>query len=141
MGKGPIPGRSKASSIASFAASRSANPLCALPRSLFTLRLSRSKAVAKAETDMLNEEFTAIGRRILRDRGFAKLADSYKNPDKNPDLPFLWRAIEWAKQDNGIIAFALPARIFGRTTGNGYEAWRAVLRSISLTGLINGSDL
>jgi len=102
---------------------------------------SEAKTAAKAETDMLNEEFTEIGRRVLRDRGFTKMAARYKNPDKNPDLPFVWRATEWAKKDDGIIAFALPARIFGRTTGKGYEAWKAVLRSISLTGLINGADL
>jgi hypothetical protein len=95
----------------------------------------------KSRTDALNEEFTAIGRRVLRERGLAELAESYENPDKGPDLPFVWRATEWAKKDDGIIAFALPARIFGRTTGKGYEAWRAVLRSISLTGLINGADL
>ncbi len=89
----------------------------------------------------MNEEFTAIGRRVLRNRGLANLADSYENPDKNPDLPFIWRATEWAKRDGGIIAFALPARIFGRTTGKGYHAWRALLRSTSITGLINGADL
>lgn len=95
----------------------------------------------KTETDLLNEEFTKIGRRVLRDRGFPELAANYENPDKDPDLPFVWRATEWAKKDAGIIAFALPARIFGRTTGKGYETWRALLRSISLTGLINGADL
>lgn len=96
---------------------------------------------AKSRTDSLNEEFTKIGRRVLRERGLVELAESYENPDKGPDLPFVWRATEWAKKDDGIIAFALPARVFGRTNGKGYEAWRAVLRSISLTGLINGADL
>jgi N-6 DNA Methylase len=102
---------------------------------------SANKKTSRAETDVLNEEFTKIGRRVLRDRGLGELADHYENPDKNPDLPFLWRAAEWAKQEDGIIAFVLPARVFGRTTGKGYEAWRAVLRSLSLTGLINGADL
>ena len=31
-------------------------------------------------------------------RGLADLAQTYSNPDKNPDLPFLWRATEWAKK-------------------------------------------
>ncbi len=35
----------------------------------------------------------------------------------------------------------MPARIFGRTSGKGYEAWRAILRSISITGIISGADL
>lgn len=108
------------------------------------LQRAEGKAAKKAgrtETDALNAEFTKIGRRVLRDRGLGELADRYENPDKNPDLPFLWRAAEWARREEGIIAFALPARIFGRTTGKGYEAWRAVLRGLSLTGLINGADL
>lgn len=93
-----------------------------------------------SETDAINKEFTAIGRRVLSSRGFNDLASTYQNPDKNPDLPFLWRATEWAK-DGGVIALAMPARLFGRTSGKGFEAWRAILRSLELTGLINGADL
>ena len=100
----------------------------------------------KSQTDELNNAFTEIGRRVLTARGFPDLAKKYRNPDKNPDLPFLWRATEWAKPkakdyDGGIIALAMPARLFGRTTGKGFEAWRAVLRSVEVTGLINGADL
>ena len=100
----------------------------------------------KLKTDELNDKFTEIGKRVLVARGFPDLAKHYQNPDKNPDLPFLWRATEWAKKKNketagGVIAFAMPARLFGRTTGKGFEAWRAVLRSVAVTGLINGADL
>ncbi|MGA2702495.1 MAG: N-6 DNA methylase [Isosphaeraceae bacterium] len=94
----------------------------------------------KSSTDELNREFTAIGRRVLAARGLNDLAKHYQNPDKNPDLPFLWRAMEWAK-DGVVIALAMPARVFGRTTGKGFEAWRAILHSVELTGLVNGADL
>ena len=87
----------------------------------------------------LNNEFTQIGRRVLQSRGI-ELPKPYENPDNNPDLPFLWRAMEWAKPD-AVIALAMPARLFGRTTGAGFEAWRAILRSIEVTGLISGADL
>ena len=95
---------------------------------------------SKSATDALNKAFTAIGRRVLTTRGLDDLAKRFQNPDKNPDLPFLWRATEWAK-DGGVIALAMPARLFGRTSGKGFEAWRAVLRSVEVTGLINGADL
>jgi N-6 DNA Methylase len=95
---------------------------------------------AKSQTDELNREFTEIGRRVLTARGLGADAKGYQNPDKNPDLPFLWRAMEWAK-DGGVIALAMPARIFGRTSGKGFKAWRAILRSVEVTGLINGADL
>lgn len=98
------------------------------------------KKANKSATDELNKEFTAIGRRVLTARGLDDLAKRFQNPDKNPDLPFLWRAMEWAK-DGGVIALAMPARLFGRTSGKGFEAWRAVLQSIEVTGLINGADL
>jgi hypothetical protein len=94
----------------------------------------------KAAITAINNEFTEIGRRVLETRGVDGLSSRYVNPDNNPDLPFLWRAMEWAKPD-GVIALAMPARLFGRTTGNGFKAWRAILRSIDVTGLINGADL
>jgi hypothetical protein len=94
----------------------------------------------KAAITALNNEFTKIGRRVLETRGVDGLSSPYVNPNNNPDLPFLWRATEWAKPD-GVIALAMPARLFGRTTGNGFKAWRAILRSVEVTGLINGADL
>lgn len=99
-----------------------------------------NKKTRQSPTDELNKAFTAVGRRVLIKRGLVDLAARYQNPDKNPDLPFLWRAMEWAKE-GGVIALAMPARLFGRTSGRGFEAWRAVLRSAELTGLINGADL
>lgn len=98
------------------------------------------KKVTKSATDELNKEFSAIGRRVLAARGLDELAKRFQNPDKNPDLPFLWRAMEWAK-DGGVIALAMPARLFGRTSGKGFAAWRALLNSVEVTGLINGADL
>jgi hypothetical protein len=94
----------------------------------------------KSATDELNKEFSSIGRRVLAARGFGDLAKRYKNPDKNPDLPFLWRATEWAKE-GAVIALALHPRLFMRVTGKGYEVWRAVLRSVEVTGIVNCADL
>lgn len=99
------------------------------------------KNAYRTESDQMNLELTAIGRRVLRGRGLTDLADAYENPDKNPDLPFLWRAAEWAKPGKGVIALALPARVFGRTSGKGHMAWQAILHSFAITGMINGADL
>lgn len=93
-----------------------------------------------SETDELNNEFTKIGRRVLTSRGFSTPAKKYRNPDKNPDLPFLWRSVEWAKND-GVIALAMHARLFMRSRGPGRDAWLNVLKSIRVTGILNGSDL
>jgi len=98
------------------------------------IKLSRQKG------DLIDAQFTAIGKRVLEDRGLVDLASNYKNPDKFPDLPFLWRATEWAK-DGGIIALAMHGRLFQQTRGNGAKAWQALLKGISVNGLINGTDL
>ncbi|MGC3988347.1 MAG: N-6 DNA methylase [Chthoniobacteraceae bacterium] len=92
------------------------------------------------EDNALNKQFTQIAQRVLKARGLDDAAARYQNPNHNPDLPFLWRTLEWAKP-GGIIALAMHARLFGRTNGNGFEAWRSVLRSVEVSGLINGADL
>ena len=88
----------------------------------------------------MNRVFSAIGKTVLARRELGDLAKHYEKSDKNPDLPFLWRAMEWAKE-GGVIALAMPGKLFGRTSGKGFEAWCAVLRSVEVTGLINGADL
>lgn len=87
--------------------------------------------------------FTEIGVQALKARKQPKLdelAESYENPDNNPDLPFLWRATMWAKPD-AMIAMALPARLILHAMERGSEAWQCVLQAVKLTGLINGADV
>jgi hypothetical protein len=93
----------------------------------------------KAAIKLRNDQFTQIARRVIKRRN-VDLPRPYENPDNNPDLPFFWRATEWCRA-GGVIALAMPARLFGRTSGIGFDAWRAVLRSVDVTGLINGADL
>ncbi len=95
---------------------------------------------AGQRTEAANDVFTQIARRVLAGRDLDALATSYENPDNNPDLPFLWRSMEWAKH-GGVIALAMPARLFQRTSGKGLEVWRAIMRSVAITGLMNGADL
>ena len=94
----------------------------------------------KARLDALNVEFTRITCRVLKSRGLVDAADAYSNPDNNPDLPFIWRATEWAKQ-GGIIAMTLPARILLKQSEQGKAARTALIQGISITGIINGSNL
>jgi hypothetical protein len=88
----------------------------------------------------VNKQFTQIGRRVLEARGFGNQAKHYQNPNNNPDLPFLWRTMEWVKC-GGVIALAMHARLLARTSGKGFEAWKSLLQSVEVTGLINGANL
>ncbi|HEY6170211.1 MAG TPA: N-6 DNA methylase [Verrucomicrobiae bacterium] len=68
------------------------------------------------------------------------LAKAYRNPDRVPDLPFLWKSTEWCKPD-GRIAMALPTRILFKQEAIPSRACETVLRLIEVTGIINGSNL
>lgn len=82
----------------------------------------------------------SIARRVLANRGLHELAATYQNPGGVPDVPFIWRAMEWAKP-GGIIAFALEARLILTQSGPGTKARNALFQAVSVTGILNGSDL
>lgn len=89
----------------------------------------------------INAEFSVITRRALSKRDILGIdASTYTNPDNNPDLPFLWRSTEWAKP-GGTIAMALPARIILKQSPAGQRARKALLRGLTVTGILNGFDL
>ena len=90
---------------------------------------------------LINREFSAITRRALKKRNIEGIdAGAYTNPDNNPDLPFVWRSTEWAKP-GGMIAMALPGRIILKQSPAGRLAREALLRGLTITGILNGSDL
>lgn len=89
----------------------------------------------------INRQFSAITRRALGKREVSDIdARTYANPDNNPDLPFLWRSTEWAKP-GAVIAMALPGRIILKQTQAGRLAREALMRGVTVTGIVNGSDL
>lgn len=93
-----------------------------------------------AQIAQINAEFTDIGRRALQARGLQDVAAKYANPDNNPDLPFLWKATDWTRP-GGIIAMALPGRVILKQSDSGKNARDAIFRGLTVTGILNGSDL
>ena len=80
--------------------------------------------------------------RIATERGIVN--QSPPLPNKVLDLPFVWRAMEWAKP-NGQITYALHARLLfqqGRGDGKGMlDARLALFEALEVTSIINGADL
>ncbi|TDU64088.1 N-6 DNA methylase [Prosthecobacter fusiformis] len=96
--------------------------------------------VKKSASDSANTAFSKIARDELEARELKHLAKDYRNPDKAPDVPFLWRAAQWARP-GGTIAYALHARLFLHTQGKKDIAWQAIQEALAITGIINGADL
>lgn len=61
-------------------------------------------------------------------------------PNECLDLPFVWRAMEWAKLD-GQIALALHARLLFQQGDGMPEARRAIFDALDVTGILNGAEL
>lgn len=66
--------------------------------------------------------------------------ESYRLPDNNPDLPFVWKAIEWCKE-GGRIAMALPARILLKSAPTPSAARTTLFELLQVDGIINGTNL
>ena len=76
--------------------------------------------------------------RIAAERNIATLSPPL--PNEGLDLPFVWRAMEWAKP-NGQIAFALHARLLFQQGDGMTEARRALFEALDVTSIINGVEL
>lgn len=61
-------------------------------------------------------------------------------PNEVLDLPFVWRAMEWAKPE-GQIAFALHARVLFQQGDGMPEARQAIFDALDVTSIVNGTEL
>jgi hypothetical protein len=84
--------------------------------------------------------WVAGSRRIVEERLGPARAQSFSLPDANKDLPFVWRAMEWAKPRVGRIALITHARwLFDSAKAT--EARRDILEALRVTGILNGAAL
>ncbi|MFZ4595826.1 MAG: Eco57I restriction-modification methylase domain-containing protein, partial [Verrucomicrobiaceae bacterium] len=83
----------------------------------------------------LDELSTAIVTRLDPEIG-----KTYKNPYSVPDLPFVWKSMEWCKPD-GRIAMALPARTLFKQGPMAETTRKALFRLLEVNGIINCSNL
>ena len=70
----------------------------------------------------------------------ADIVEHYENPDHVPDLPFVWKSMEWAKQ-SGTIALALHARLLFKNSPKGLKARSNLFKALNITGILNGAAL
>lgn len=100
----------------------------------------KTRTITKEDIDEQVEEVEATVRKIVRERLGNDAAERYEMIDHVPDLPFLWRAMEWAKPD-GFIALALSARLLFKQSEAGKQARCDLLSAVQVTGVLNGTAL
>jgi hypothetical protein len=61
-------------------------------------------------------------------------------PNEVLDLPFVWRAIEWAKPGSQIV-FALHGRILFQQGDGMNDARKALFQALDVTSVLNGAEL
>lgn len=94
-----------------------------------------------AKYDAVDKRFTARCRAVAAERGLNAIAHSYHNPDRVPDLPFVWGAMDWAKKPSGRIALALAGRWLFKQSAKGVAARKALFSALAVTGILNGASL
>lgn len=90
--------------------------------------------------EAIDTQFTQRCRSIAAERGLDEIAASYHNPDRVPDLPFVWGAMAWAKP-GGRIALAVAGRWLFKQSTKGVAARRALFNALAITGLLNGAAI
>lgn len=93
------------------------------------------------ENDAIADEVEKLSRKVIsRRKGVEHLATAYQNPDRVPDLPFVWQVTEWCKPE-GRIGLVLPGRNLFKQEAIPARARETLFRAIAVTGILNGSNL
>ena len=90
--------------------------------------------------DAIDRVFTRRCREVAAQRGLDEIAGNYHNPDRVPDLPFVWGAMDWTKP-GGRIALALAGRWLFKQSPKGIAARNALFKALKVTGILNGAAL
>ena len=83
----------------------------------------------------LEERISRLARRRIGDENVRAPI-----PNEVLDLPFVWRAMEWARP-GGQIAFALHARLLFQRGETMPDARIALFGALDVTGIVNGTEL
>ena len=86
-------------------------------------------------------EWNRVCETVARIAARREIADAAPPlPNEVLDLPFVWRAMEWAKPD-GQIAFALHARLLFQQGDGMPTARQALFEALDVTSVVNGAEL
>jgi hypothetical protein len=104
------------------------------------LSLDMEVAGLRERYQVLAAEYTRVSREVLTRRGLDAFALEYQNPDNVPDLPFVWRSMEWCRS-RGRIGMVLPGRILFKQEAVPRRAREILFQSVAINGILNCSNL
>jgi hypothetical protein len=93
-----------------------------------------SSGTQRRDWGLVEAEVAAIAQRRQTPNRYPPL------PNEVMDLPFVWRAMDWAKP-GGTIAFALHARLLFQQGDGMAEARLALFETLDISAVINGVEL
>lgn len=85
------------------------------------------------------EEINEVSQAVVNSLD-PEIGKTYQNPDSVPDLPFVWKSMQWCRPD-GRIAMALPARTLFKQGKMAETTRKALFSLLEVNGIINGSNL
>jgi hypothetical protein len=94
-----------------------------------------SSATGLTNWSLVTKRTAQIARERLNDQNIEAPL-----PNEALDLPFVWRAVEWAKPD-GQIAFALHGRLLFQRGEGMDKALAALCQAVDITGVVNGAEV
>lgn len=109
-------------------------------RGKFDLVVGNPPWTANSKGDSAKKGWVSYSRGLVRDRLGKERAERFNLPDNTPDLPFVWRAMEWTKP-SGHIALVTHARWLFGLSERYVAARRDLLEAVSVTGILNCSAL
>lgn len=109
-------------------------------RGQFDLIMGNPPWTAKSRGGKAKKVWVKHTKQIVRDRLGDERAAVFDFPDTNMDLPFVWRAMEWAKE-GGRIALVTHARWLFGLSDRAVQTRNDLLEAVRVTGILNGSAL
>lgn len=87
--------------------------------------------------DPLGDIIGTVANKRLQASGVE--SPQYSHPDKVPDIAFLWKATEWARE-GGVISLIMHQRLLTKQLGKWRQARRDLFAAIELSGFIDASE-
>jgi len=99
---------------------------------------SATHDVPTEAVDAQVREVEAAIRPIVRERLGEDAEKRFTMLDKVPDLPFVWRAMDWARP-GGRIAFVVHGRFLFKQSETGQRSRSDLMHAATFTGILNGA--